>query len=230
MGAMSKGYAVGFLIVLLIVLLGLYVAFTGFMSTREALRAQATPVPTGQVGQVTRAATPVTPTPNTTFVPLPDHIPLITDTLTPTPTLPPTAEPSATPKPAKPPATRRPTAPPVKAPTATPVETFQFRVRSTQKDPSRPGCCYIFGYVRDANGNLLEGIRVQASSQWDTQPPAITKAGAEAGWYDIPVYLPKGTYTVTIVDSAGNPISRQAVVDFDSSVAGWFRVDWQRTY
>jgi hypothetical protein len=230
MGAMGKGYAVGFLIVLLIVLLGLYVAFTGFMSTREALRAQATPVPTGQVGQVTRAATQIAPTPNTTFVPLPTYIPLITDTLTPAPTVPPTAEPSATPKPGKPPATPRPTTPPVKVPTATPVETFQFRVRSTQPDPGRPGCCYIFGYVRDANGNLLEGIRVQASSQWDTQPPAITKAGAEAGWYDIPVYLPKGTYIVTIVDSAGNPISRQAVVDFDNSVAGWFRVDWQRTY
>jgi hypothetical protein len=56
MGPMGKGYAFGFMIVVLVVLLGLYVAFTGFMSTREALRAQATPVPTSQLGQATRAA------------------------------------------------------------------------------------------------------------------------------------------------------------------------------
>lgn len=230
MGAMGKGYAVGFLIVLLIVLLGLYVAFTGFMSTREALRAQATPVPTEQVGQVTRAATQIAPTPNTTFVPLPAYIPLITDTLTPAPTVPPTAEPSATPKPGKPPATPRPTTPPVKVPTATPVETFQFRVRSTQPDPGRPGCCYIYGTIRDANGNLLEGVLIQASNKWTTLPPATSKGGTETGQYDIPIAQEKLTWYVVLVDPAGNPISRQAVVNFDSSVAGWYRVEWQRTY
>ncbi|MBN1136999.1 MAG: hypothetical protein JXM73_10455 [Anaerolineae bacterium] len=226
---MSKGYAVGFLLVLLIVLLGLYVAFTGFMSTREALRAQATPAPTGQVGQATRAATRAAPTPTATIMALPNGIPMITDTVTPAPTLPPTAEPSATPKPSKPTSTPRPTVPPVKVPTATPVETFQFRVLSTQPDNSLAGCCYIYGTIRDAKGNLLEGVLIQASNQWDTKS-ATTKGGTETGWYDILIYLDKGTYIVTLVDAAGNQLSSQAVVNFDRSVAGWYRVDWQRTY
>jgi hypothetical protein len=230
MDVMSKGYAFGFLIVLLIVLLGLYVAFTGFMSTREALRAQATPAPTGQVGQATRVATHAALTPTATFMALPTYIPLITDTVTVAPTLPPTTEPSATPKPAKPSATPRPTVPPVKVPTATPVEVFKFRLLSTQPDPSRPGCCYIYGTIRDANGNLLEGVLIQASNKWTTLPPATSKGGTETGKYDIPIAQEKLTWYVVLVDAAGKPISRQAVVNFDSSVAGWYRVDWQRTY
>jgi len=229
MGPMSKGYAFGFLIVLLIVLLGLYVAFTGFMSARETMRAQATAAPTGQVAQATRAATQAAPTPSATIMTLPDFIPLITDTVTAAPTLTPTTEPSATPKPAKPASTPRPTTRPVQAPAATPVPAFQFRVLSTRPDSSRSSCCYIFGAVRDAGGNPLEGILVKASNQWDTQS-AVTKGGAEKGWYDIPIYLDKGTYTVTLIDAAGNQISSQAVVNFDRSVAGWFQVDWQRTY
>ena len=228
---MSKGYAFGFLIVLLIVVLGCYVAFTGFMSTREALRAQATPVPTGQVGQATRIATQVAPTPTATIMTLPSYIPLITDTVTVAPTLPPTTESSQTPEPPKPSSTPRPTVPPVQVPTATPVSAWKFRVvpGSMRPDPSRPGCCYIFGTVRDANGNPLEGILVRASNQWDTQS-GTTKGGTETGRYDIGIYLDKGTYTVTVVDAAGNQISSQAVANFDRSAAGWFQVDWQRTY
>jgi len=226
---MGKGYAFGFMIVVLVVLLGLYVAFTGFMSTREALRAQATPVPTSQLGQATRVATQGTPTPTATQMMLPSYIPLITDTVTATPTLPPTPEPSATPQPARPSSTPRPAKPPVSMPTATPASAWTYRVvpGSMRPDPSRSGGSYIFGTVRDANGNLLEGIRVQASNQWETQS-AVTKGGAEMGWYDIGIYLDKGTYTVTLVDAAGSQISSQAVVNFDRSVAGWYQVDWQR--
>jgi hypothetical protein len=230
MGPMGKGYAFGFMIVVLVVLLGLYVAFTGFMSTREALRAQATPVPTSQLGQATRAATQGTPTPTATQMVLPSYIPLITDTVTATPTLPPTPEPSATPQPARPSSTPRPTKPPVSMPTATPAEALPFRLLSTQPDPSRPGCCYIYGTIRDANGNLLEGVRIQASNKWTTLPPATSKGGTETGQYDIPISQEKLTWYIVLVDAAGNPISRQAVVNFDSGVAGWYRVDWQRTH
>lgn len=230
MSHMTKGYAFGFLLVLLIVVLGLYVAFTGFMSTRDALRAQATPAPTGQVGQVTRVATQAAPSPTPTIMALPSYIPLITDTVTAAPTLPPTAEPSTTPKPSKPTSTPRPAPPPVQVPTATPVETLPFRVLSTQPDPSRPGCCYIFGTIRDANGNLLEGVLIQASNKWTTLPPATSKGGVETGQYDIPIAQEKLTWYVVLVDASGKPISRQAVVNFDGSIAGWYRVEWQRTY
>ena len=230
MGLMGKGYAFGFLIVVLIVLLGLYVAFTGFMSTREALRAQATPVPTGQVAQAARVGTQDAATPTATVMALPDFIPLITDTVTVAPTLPPTTEPSATPKPARPSSTPRPTTRPAKVPTATPVEVLQFRLLSTQPDPSRPGCCYVFGTIRDAKGNPLEGVLIRASNQWTTLSPATSKGGAEIGQYDIPISQDKVTWYVILVDAAGSQISSQAVVNFDASVAGWYRVDWERTY
>ena len=230
MGLMSKGYAFGFLIVLLIVLLGLYVAFTGFMSTREAIRAQATPVSTGQVGLATRAATHIAPTPTATFMTLPTFIPVITDTPAVTPTLPPTTESVATPKPPKPSSTPRPTVPPVQVPTATPVPAFQFRVLGARPDPSRPGCCYVFGTIRDAKGNPLEGVLIRASNQWTTLSPATSKGGAEIGQYDIPIGQDKVIWYVILVDAAGNQLSSQAVVNFDASVAGWYRVDWERTY
>jgi len=230
MGAMSKGYAIGFLIVLLIVLLGLYVALTGFMSTREALRAQAAPVPTGQVSQATRAATQVAPTPTATIMALPTYIPLITDTVTVAPTLPPTTEASPTPEPPRPSSTPLPTVPPVRVPTATPVSAFQFRVLSSRPDPSRPGCCYIYGTIRDAKGNMLEGMLIRASNQWTTLPPATSKGGAETGQYDITIGQDKVTWYVIVVDAAGNQTSSQAVVNFDVGVAGWYRVDWERTY
>ena len=227
---MSKGYAFGFLIVLLIVILGLYVAFTGFMSTREAMRAQATAAPTGQVAQATRTVTQAIPTPSATMMTLPDYIPLITDTVTAGPTLPPTAEPSATPEPPRPSSTPRPVTSPVKVPTATPLSAFQFRVLSARPDASRNSCCYIYGHVRDSKGNPLEGVRIQASNQWNTLPAATSKGGAEAGLYDITIGRDKVTWYVILVDAAGNQISSQAVVNFDTSVAGWYLVDWQRTY
>jgi len=230
MGGMSKGYAFGFLIVLLIVILGLYVAFTGFTSTREAMRAQATAVPTGQVGQATRAATQVAPTPSATIMTLPAYIPLITDTVTVAPTLPPTTEAAQTDEPPEPTSTPRPATPAVKPPTAAPAPAFQFRVLSSRPEPSRNSCCYIFGTVRDANGNPLEGVRIQASNQWNTLPPATTKGGGEAGLYDITIGRDKVTWYVILVDAAGNQISSQAVVNFDTGVAGWYLVDWQRTY
>lgn len=40
---MNKGYAFGFLLILLVLILGFYVAYTGFVSGREALRAQQPP-------------------------------------------------------------------------------------------------------------------------------------------------------------------------------------------
>lgn len=228
---MNKGYAFGFLIILLVAGLGLYVAYTGFQAARDTLRAQATAVPTEQVGLATRVPTRVRVTLTPTLAPV------LTATLAITPTVPPTAEPAGeptavpvvepteAPQPTEAPLPTRPPQPP-----PTPQPAFQFRVVAARPDAARGGCCYIFGTVRDAGGNPLEGVRVQISNQWSTPVVASTKGGADLGKYDFPIGTDKVTWYVSIVDAGGNRISSEAVVQFDVTVAGQYMVDWQRTY
>ena len=121
--------------------------------------------------------------------------------------------------------------PVVQPPTATPVPLYQFRLAGPASPaPDRPNCCYLLGTVRDAAGNGLEGVQVQAFNQWITLPPAPTKGGAEAGQFNIPIGSDPVTWNVVIVDAAGNQISTQVPVQFDPKVANAFRVNWQRTY
>jgi hypothetical protein len=237
---MNKGYAFGFLIVLLVVLLGLYVSFTAFMSSRDALRTQAAAEPGSEVAQSQRvtlippptvAATPVPPTPLPGEMGVPTVVvptPIVEPTL---PTEPP-AEPPA-PAPTEPPPALPSDAPPPVAPPPTPVPApaYQFRLAGPPSpDPNYASCCYIFGVVRDAAGNGLEGILVQAFNEWNTLPPAATKGGGEAGQYNIPIGSDQVTWYVAIVDAAGGYISSQSPLSFDPAIANGFRVDWQRTY
>lgn len=228
---MNRGYAIGFLIVLLIALVGMYVAVTGFQSARQAYLAQASAQPTERPEQATRLPTR-TPTP-----PGATATAIITASAEVTATMPPAAaatedasapaEPAETDLPADT-ATPEPTAPPL--PTAPPQPAFQFRVFASRPDPERGGCCYIFGTVRDAGGNMLEGVRVAISNQWNAPVTAVTKGGPDLGNYDFPIGSDKITWYVSIVDAGGNRISTEAVVPFDPTVAGQYRVEWQRTY
>lgn len=240
---MNKGYAFGFLIVLLVLVLGFYVAYTGFTSSREALRAQPTSPAATQVGQA--SPLPANPTATATSTPfaIPTPIPGITATLTaavPSATSEPGASPPTDAPPTKPPATRPPATeppPPTVAPTQaappTPAlpQNFQFRLESPPAaDASFPNCCYLYGTVRDAGGVPLEGVRVQAFNEWNTLPPAATKGGGEAGQYNIPIGSDAVTWNLVIVDAAGNRISTQVPVQFDPTVANGYRINWQRTY
>lgn len=235
--SMSKGYAFGFLIVILIVILGLYVAFTGFMSSREALRTQSASAPSTGVVQVTTTPTRPAPTPTATMLVIPSPVPGITATLTavvpttvveslppteppPPPTEPPPARPTDTPTPFA--------APPTPVP---PAPAYQFRLAGPPTaDPNYQICCYIYGTVRDAAGNGLEGIQVQASNEWNTLPPAVTKGGAEAGQYNIPIGREVVTWYVIVLDATGNQISSQVQIQYDPGVANGYRVEWQRGY
>jgi hypothetical protein len=110
------------------------------------------------------------------------------------------------------------------------VPAYQFRLGGPPApDPAYPNCCYIYGTVRGAGGNGLEGIQVQALNEWLTLPPAITKSGGEAGQYYIPLGSDVVTWDVIVVDAAGNQISTKATVNFDPSAANAYRVDWVRT-
>lgn len=242
---MNRGYAFGFLIVLLVVILGMYVAYTGFQASREALRAQAT-VPVVSEGMSTRPPTRAPATATPTIEVLPTPMPGITVTLTALGPLnpPATEEPvgpaepttAAPEQPAAPAATDTPP-PPTEAPpepAATPVSSpaYQFRVAGPPgPDPGNPNCCYIVGTVRDAAGNGLEGVLVKRFNEWNPDvPPAMTKGGAEAGVYDMPIGPESTTWYVMLVDAAGNQISSQVQIQFNLETAGTYRIDWVRTY
>lgn len=239
---MNKGYAFGFLIVLLVIILGLYVAFTGFMSSRDALRAQSASSSSTAVVQVTSTAAQPAPSSTPTLITIPTPVPGITATLTvlagaavteaPPPTEPPVSPPTEPPP--SPPSSTQPTSTPTPAPqppTPAPVPAYQFRLAGPPgPDSTYQNCCYLFGAVRDAAGNGIEGIQVQAFSEWASLPPAITKGGGEAGQYNIPIGRDVVAWYLTVLDASGNQISSQVQILFDPNVANGYRVDWRRAY
>jgi hypothetical protein len=238
---MNKGYAFSFLIVLLVIILGLYVAFTGFMSSRDALRAQSVSSSTAAVVEMTSVLTLPAPTPADTAIVIPTPLLGITATLTamaptaetesqPTAEAPaPTELPPILPAPTQP-ADNSPTPPP-QPPTPVSVPAYQFRLAGPPTgDPDYQICCYIFGTVRDAAGNGLEGVQIKAFNEWNTLPPSPTKGGGEAGQYNIPIGRDVVTWYIMIVDAGGNQISSQVQIQFDPNRANGYRVDWQRTY
>ena len=123
-------------------------------------------------------------------------------------------------------------APPVSPPTPVPpAPAYQFRLAGPPAaDPNYPICCYIFGTVRDAAGNGLEGVQVQAYNEWNTLPPAVTKGGGEAGMYDIPIGRDVVTWYVIVIDGAGSQISSQVQIQYDPNTTNAYRVDWRRSH
>ena len=234
---MNKGYAVGFFIVLLVVVLGLYVAVTGFMSSREAQRAQAAAAASTQASMPSRTPTRVAPTPTETVMVIPTPVTGLTVTMTAmapagaTEPAPPTEPPPPTPTEAPP---VRPTDTPaavVQPPTPLPAPAYQFRLAGPPApDPGFQICCYVHGTVKDAAGNGLEGIQVQAFNEWKALPPSLTKGGVDLGIYDIPIGREQVTGYVMIVDQAGNQFSPQVQLQWNPDEANGFRIDWQRTY
>lgn len=238
---MNKTYASGFLIVLLVIILGMYVAFTSFRSSREALRDQAALSQSSTpASEATTLPTQPPPTPTEAIMVIPTPLPGITATLTamastvstepPPPTQPPVqAQPTATLQ-----APVQPTNTPpqeIRPPTPVPAPAYQFRLAGPpEPDASYSICCYLFGTVRDASGTGLEGVRIQAFNEWNTLAPAVTKAGGEAGQYNIPIGRDLVNWYIMVVDSAGTQISSQVQVQFDPNVANGYRVDWQRAY
>jgi len=242
---MNKGYAFGFLIVLLVLILGMYVAYTGFVSSREALRALPTSPPATKVGEVGPPQASPAPTflPTLAFGVSPTlqisetivivtptasvEAPPVTEPATPVPAEPSTSVPTE-PSPSPPTSTPVPQAPP---PTPVPVPAYQFRLAGPPSpDAGYGNCCYLFGTVRDSAGNGLEGVRVQALNEWNTLPPAATKGGGELGQYNISIGRDVVAWDVVVLDAAGNQISTKVQIQFDPDVANAVRINWQRSY
>jgi len=228
---MNKGYSLGFLIVFLVIILGLYVAVTGFMSSREALRTQQAAAEGTQAALPSRTPTRPAPTSTPTLGVIPSPVVEMTATVdtVATDSVPATEPPPA---PTAPPA--QPTNTPVAVvlpPTPIPAPAYQYRLAGPPApDPAYQICCYLYGTVKDAAGNGLEGVSVQASNEWTPPAVALTKGGAELGQYNIPVGRDQVTWYVIVVDAAGTQISSQVQVQWNPEVANGFRIDWQRTY
>lgn len=237
---MNKGYAFGFLIVLLVLVLGCYVAYTGFTSNLDALRAEPT-MPSARTEVAAEVTfSPATPALTATTVvtaSIPTPVAGITATLTavgpPASTEAPaaTSPPEAAPTEAPPSAPADTITPEVQPPTPVPVPQYEFRLAGPPApDSIFPNCCYLFGTVRDAAGGGLEGARVVAFNEWLALDPATTKGGAEAGQYDIPIGYDAVTWDLIIVDAQGNQISTKVSLPFDPAETNAYRIDWQRTH
>lgn len=228
----SKYHAIAFLVVLAIVCLGAYVAVDAILSGgRTPLISLDTPTPTRLT----------IPEGDQTMV-SPGSIPTDTPVVPPTPAVP-TATPvlpTATPAPATP-------TPVLVAVTPTPTETPSGPT-STPAPPTPPGgyqylpdgpvrsecgrpSALIYGWVRDAQGDNLEGVRIRVSDQWGNVAEAISKGGDEAGYYDVVRGMETVTWEVMVVDGAGNPFSPVITIEpVQEAGSCWYQLDWQRTY
>lgn len=230
---MNRGYAFGFFLILLVVALGLYVAYTAFVSSRDTIRTRSTEEEPTEISLA--SPVPTTPAPVETSTDIPTPLPGITATLT-AAVLPvetgvaPATVPVQTAT--RPPAQPTPTSTPeLLLPTAPPISQYQFRLAAPPgPDPAFPSCCYIVGTVRNAAGVPLENVLVQASNEWVTLDPAATKSGGEAGQYNIPLGYDAVSWSLMILDQAGNQISTKVTIDFDPAAANAIRVDWQQTF
>lgn len=204
----------------------------------EGMRTEPTPSPTTSPDASTPVPPTETPTVEATASPTSTETPTATPTETATPSPSPTAtftaipsatatpEPSATPFPTE---TPLPTTVP---PTAIPA--FLFRVAAAGPDYGR-GCegYYLFGYVRDAAGNPLPGLRIRATNQYGFEAAPATTKQEPRGGYDIPISAERAFWYVQVVDAANDPLSPPVeVLNTGNFVAGsegcWHQVDFVR--
>ena len=227
----SKYQAVAFLVVLAIVCLGAYLAVDAILSGgRTPLISLATPTPTRLTipeGDQTVVAPDSIPT-NTPVVPPTPAVPTATPVLptsTPVPATP-TPAVAATPTPTETPSGPTPTpAPP------TPPGGYQYMPDEPVRSECGRASALIYGWVRDAQGENLEGVRVRVSDQWGNVAEAISKGGDETGYYDIVRGMETVTWWVVVVDGAGNPLSPVVTIEpVEGATSCWYQLDWRRTY
>jgi hypothetical protein len=224
----SKYHAIAFLVVLAIVCLGAYLAVNAILSAGHTpLISLATSTPTRLAissGDQATVAPGSIPT-NTPVVPPTPAVPTATPVLiTPaptanraTPTLPVAAIPTPTETPGE--------------PTPIPPGEYQYMPDGpVHSECGRPSAL-IYGWVRDAQGENLEGVRVRVSDPWGNVAEAISKGGNEAGYYDIVRGMETVTWWVVVVDEASNPLSPVVTIEPAQGASScWYQLDWQRTY
>jgi hypothetical protein len=223
----SKYQAIAFLVVLAIVCLGAYLAVDAILSGgRTPLISLATPTPTRLT----------IPEGDQTMV-VPGSIPTDTPVVPPTPAVP-TATPvlpTPTPLPATPTPVSVATTPTLtetpSGPTPTPPGGYQYMPDGLVRSECGRLSNLIYGLVRDAHDEKLEGVRVKISDQWGNVAEAISKGGNEAGYYDMVRGMETVTWWVVVVDGGGNSLSPVVTIEPIEGAGGcWYQLDWQRTY
>jgi hypothetical protein len=217
----SKGSALAFLFVLLVMFLGACTAFSVLTRGRQS---QAVAVeswtPTEASVSSPTGATPVaTDTPAGTPSPNPEVSTPVVPTATPVPPATPTPLESPTP-------TERPTstAPSGGETTPVPQDGYQFGVVRNEQDCSKGGL--IGGRVYDAGGGGLSGVAVYLYNDFTYAHTLHTEGQSQPGKYEFAMGSDADVFHLVIVDGAGNPLS--PVVDIDYHPDCSQHVDWQR--
>jgi len=225
----SKGYAIAFLIVMVIICTGAYVAISALQAnTSQPLVRIARPADTTNSSMATKVVSPTRQQATATVAPP-------TETPQPPITLPVQLTPTPVPGNRKPSVTSVPTATTVQS-TATPVIRYPYVQDGPVSGDFSHACegAYIYGIIRDARGNPLEGVHIQASDAWGNHLEAVSKGGTDRGRYDIPINSNiQNTWNVAIINPSGNSISAVVPVHHAGHyVPGkepcWHRLDWRR--
>jgi hypothetical protein len=104
-------------------------------------------------------------------------------------------------------------------------------VLPAQPDPAHPcpSCprapAYIVGYITDAAGNPLAGVRLVCYNDWHRYDVVASKGGGE---YDFPIAQADTTWYVVVLDQSDQPISPAAPVTVNLTESCRYILNWQR--
>jgi hypothetical protein len=219
----SKGSALAFVFVLLVMCLGGYAAFNTLAKGRSdaVIPSESQTPPTGAETTATSSIPAHTNTPEAAASPDSELstpvVPTATPVPPPTPTLAPQPTPTATPSPTIP------AAEPTPAPPSGP---HQFYVIRNERDCAAGGI--IGGWVYDADGNGLPWVNISLYSQWWSAPLKQSEGPPQSGKYEFAMGYDAALFRLLIVDANGQPLS--AVIDVDYQPDCSYRIDWQRVH
>jgi hypothetical protein len=208
-----RGYALTFLLVLLVTCAGAFVAgrwlwlnLRGSMAAGQAWTPPVASVTPGGVAQAGHSpiAPTATPRPSATRVAIPT---LIIATLPPPTTAAPVQPETPTP------GTPRPTVTSTPAVTATRPDTFSFGLASPVRNST--GDCpgnYVLGSVLDRAGNPMPDVQLWLQDEFGNQDRKVSKSGADAGKYDFPLSGPPRRFYLAIVDATGKELSARVEI------------------
>jgi len=214
----SRGSALAFLAVLLLMSMGVCGSFVALTRGRAAdVVATETRTPLGPTTTVVTDSSPIatdipagTPSPNaglsTPVVPTATPVPPSTPTSPASPT--PSVSPTATGNPPEPP----------------PPGGNQYGNIRNERDCSRGGL--IGGFVYDAAGNGLGWANLRLYNDYGWSAAKQSEGAPQAGKYEFTMGFEPGRFHLVILDNDGQPVSPVVDVDYDPSCSQL--VDWER--
>lgn len=104
-----------------------------------------------------------------------------------------------------------------------------YQLASVNTDNNCPGN-YVMGRVLNEAGAPVGGVVVQMVDQWGNRVTAMSKGGADAGLFDLPIYAGQQLeLSVTVLGADGAPASPTIMLRYppDSGDARCYHVVWQ---